>query len=166
MLPRHTLGKSSALLALGLVALLGLFSGVAVAQGDLTISFSNNADRSGAAPLDGSEHEGGAIFVFVTPLNQNQLPISRVQWFIDDAAMANAPIREDWSAPYDLMGGGDALDLSLLEPGLHTITAKLKIPGPDPVLQATYEIVVPESGRGRASTDRQLQHCVGLQRSR
>ena len=107
---------------------------------ELAISYSTSADRSGDELLNDSVHEGGSLYIFVTPTSQSLLDISRVQFFIDDPSMANGPVYEDWGQPYDLFGG-NALDLDVLEPGIHTITAKLKIPGPDVVLQASFEVV-------------------------
>ena len=91
-----------------------------------TLRFSTVAPRTAPVDLTGTtQPTAGNIYVFLDTVITN---FTRVEFFLDDAALARAPIHTERLFPYDYVGGDlvNALPLSLasLTPGAHAITAR------------------------------------------
>ncbi len=76
-------------------------------------------------PLDGQTLTGWALYSWI-PASSD---IKHVQFFLDNAGATGTPVRDEWSAPYDLGGstttGSAATDTTEWTTGIHTITAKV-----------------------------------------
>src|SRR5262245_8631572 len=101
------------------------------------LSWSRNADRSSAMPLDGQILSGNA-FVFVTPSEK----LAKVTFFVDAKPVA---ARIDSEAPFDLVGGSadaaDSFDTLTLADGAHTLDAKLEfVSGGPTTLHAAFSV--------------------------
>ncbi len=91
-----------------------------------TLRFSTVATRTASVDLAGTtQPTTGNVYVFLDTATTN---FRRVEFFLDDVAMARAPIHAESLFPYDYVGGDlvNALPLSLasLTVGSHTITAR------------------------------------------
>jgi len=135
--PRRTPRRRGALLALlGLIVLLlplGVVPASSAAEDPYVLRVSQRADRAGAIPLAGSALTGSA-FVFLA----NSAPVTRVDFYLDDAMATGTPVQGEKAAPYDFRGGtvtnAVAWDTRKVADGAHTITAKVSLPTGAPVL--------------------------------
>jgi glucose/arabinose dehydrogenase len=88
--------------------------------------FSQSSLRTAPVDLNGStQPTSGSVYVFLGTAVTN---FARVEFFLDDPAMARAPIHTESQAPYDYVGGdvvnATPLSLASLTAGSHTITAR------------------------------------------
>lgn len=129
-------------LALAACAALAGASAAAAAGGyDVMVSFSS--DRAAAIPLQG-QAVTGSIYVFTSPdAGIAASSANRVEFFLDDPAMAAGPIHRERRAPFDFVGGSlsnaQPLNADSLVPGAHTITARLPLAdGSTAVIHANF----------------------------
>lgn len=127
-------------LVIGVAVISVVVSVPARGDGPRGLLWSGSPGRTAPAPLDGAT-TAGPIFVFV---GQDDA-VSRVWFYLDDPAMAGAPITYERRAPFDLMGtaGSEArsLDTAGMVDGVHTVTARQRLrDGSSEVLNATFVV--------------------------
>jgi glucose/arabinose dehydrogenase/N-acetylneuraminic acid mutarotase len=126
--------------SVGVVALLWLPLIGAPAEA-LELRVSATSDRANSVPLDGAT-VSGQRYVFLTPPEG----LTRVRFWLDDAARVNAPYSSDDAMPWDFAGTNadgtpKAWDTTTVGDGPHTITAEIsKAKGKKTIVTATFTV--------------------------
>lgn len=118
-----------------LVLLAPILSGLAVipaCAGTYSLSVSKNSNRSAAMALKGAAVNGN-VYIFTSLASNlqafNLSGIARVDYWLDDAAMAGTPFHVEDAVPYDFQGGSSAKavawNAAQAANGAHTITQKI-----------------------------------------
>ena len=107
--------------------------------------WSDSADRSDAADLEGAELSGEA-YVFLDPAGRTD--IVEVSFWLDDPARSGAPNGIERSAPWDFQGGFAAAanpwETDDITPGGYSITAEvLFADGSSEIVSDSFEVVQP-----------------------
>ncbi len=104
---------------------------------------------SGSAKLDLSTVKAGALRGWIAA-NKN---IKHVQYFLDNTSASGTPLRDEWSAPYDIGGstssGSLPVNVSSWSSGPHKVTAKVFLKsGGATLVNATVMAPLPASCPG------------------
>ncbi|MFQ5467250.1 MAG: DUF4038 domain-containing protein, partial [Kiloniellaceae bacterium] len=123
--------KAAAVAVIAGASLAGASAPAVAASYNIMLSYSS--DRAAAIPLQGRAVVG-SIYVFTIPdAGVIASRAKRVEFFLDDPAMAGPPIQRERGAPYDFAGGSvstaSPFNADSLMPGAHTITARLPLAG-------------------------------------
>lgn len=132
-------GRRSAA-AVAVITLAGIVLGISPAaahEGEApALQVSSAANRSPSASLSGATVKG-SVYAFLPTATGS----ASVQFWIDDPGMVGAPRQTERTAPYDLLGGTDAvanpLNTASLAEGSHTVSYRITYTDTDVVAGAT-----------------------------
>lgn len=145
---RHRRRRSSWLLIAAIVSLVAVLAPTGTAPAAAPpLQVSQTKERANPTALEGAT-VGGKVYVLV----QAQTGITKVEFWLDDPAMAGLPRQTEGKAPWDFAGSaadGTALpfDTKTVTEGQHTITARVtRSSGVQELAHATFTVSNPLPG--------------------